>query len=201
MPIPFVRNNLNWQIAPAEPEQTEPESLPEPFVPLPVAELPVPVWNGIPNAEREWLEQNLQGSIPMRDHEHVSSVINPFPNEKRLFVGANVFCSNALFNLGGGKVYLRDHVFFGQGVMILTGGHSTVHTNRERQAPNPRRGNDIVIEEGVWIASGAIIIGPCRIGAHSVIAAGSVVLPGDYESGCVYAGCPAELKKHLDLHP
>jgi serine acetyltransferase len=34
---------------------------------------------------------------------------------------------------------------------------------------------DIIIESGAWIASRAIIIGPCRIGRNAVIGSGCIV--------------------------
>ncbi|MBR8429662.1 hypothetical protein K6Y76_22955 [Burkholderia cenocepacia] len=56
----------------------------------------------------------------------------------------------------------------------------------------PRDGRDIVIGKGVWIASNAIVLGPCTIGDNAVVAAGAVVTGGQLESGCLYAGVPAK---------
>jgi len=47
-----------------------------------------------------------------------------------------------------------------------------------------------VIGDGVWIASGVIIIGPSTIGEHAVVSAGSVVR-GDVEPFSIVAGNPA----------
>lgn len=33
----------------------------------------------------------------------------------------------------------------------------------------------MIIEDGVWIGAGAIILGGVKLGAHSIVAAGSVV--------------------------
>ena len=34
---------------------------------------------------------------------------------------------------------------------------------------------DVIIEDGVWIGAGAIILGGVKLGAHSIVATGSVV--------------------------
>ncbi|KAB1077934.1 acyltransferase [Methylobacterium soli] len=47
------------------------------------------------------------------------------------------------------------------------------------------------MEQGAWIASNATILGPCRVGRHSVIGVGSVVM-GDVRPGWFYAGVPAK---------
>ena len=115
---------------------------------------------------------------------------------RRVTLGRNVGLVNTLFNLVSGTVTVGDDVFFGHNVAILTGTHATDLTGLERQRGYPEAGRDIVIGEGAWIASNATIIGPCRIGAHAVIGAGSVVI-GDVEAGCLYAGVPARQIRRL----
>lgn len=48
-----------------------------------------------------------------------------------------------------------------------------------------------MIEEGVWLASHCLVLGPCRIGAHAVVAGGSLVRE-DVEPYTVVAGRPAK---------
>jgi len=50
----------------------------------------------------------------------------------------------------------------------------------------------IIIENDVWIGCGSIILGPCRIGRGSVIAAGSVVTK-DVPKYSIVGGNPAKL--------
>ena len=119
----------------------------------------------------------------------------------RLHFGVNVACTTTLFNTASGHIYIGDWSFFGQDCAVLTGEHPSWHILGERRDQIVTSGNDIVIGQGVWIASRAIIIGPCRIGDHAVIAAGSVVLSGDYEGSCLYAGNPAVFKKRIDFDP
>jgi tetrahydrodipicolinate N-acetyltransferase len=54
----------------------------------------------------------------------------------------------------------------------------------------------VVIEEGVWVASHALVLGPVRIGKHAVVAAGSLVLE-DVAPYTVVAGRPAKVIKKI----
>lgn len=116
----------------------------------------------------------------------------------RLHLGNDVHVINTFFNLSCGHVYIGDHSFFGNHCSLLTGTHPIDRKNKARHH-HPDSGNDIVIGEGVWIASHAVVIGPCKIGDHAVIASGSVLLPGDYEGGYLYAGLPAVAKRKIDF--
>ncbi|MCW1431179.1 sugar O-acetyltransferase [Novosphingobium sp. JCM 18896] len=86
-------------------------------------------------------------------------------------VGRNVFINQncTFYDLGG--LDIGDEVMIAPNVSIITSGHPL--------APSQRRsitiGKPIVIERGVWIATGATILGGVTIGENSVVAAGSVV--------------------------
>ena len=115
----------------------------------------------------------------------------------RVHTGTNVNLDNTMFNTNSGDIYIGDYSFTGQNVSIITGSHEITHINRLRQNFS-NKNRDIVIGKGVWICSGAIILGPCEIGDNAVVAAGSVVLPNTkIESGTLYAGVPATRKKEL----
>jgi acetyltransferase-like isoleucine patch superfamily enzyme len=93
----------------------------------------------------------------------------------RLKVSPTAGLSNVLVNTIGGNVDIGDYVFFGHDVLLLTGTHDFRLTGPRRQLIRPATNRDIVIENGAWIASRAIIIGPCRIGASAVIGSGCVI--------------------------
>lgn len=116
---------------------------------------------------------------------------------ERVICGTGVKLVNTFFNVNSGTVSIGDNSFFGHNVMVITGSHDTSQFGKERKHFG-RKGSDVTIGAGVWIASGAIILGPCTIGDNAVIAAGSVVLPGNYDAMGLYAGVPAVLKKKLD---
>jgi acetyltransferase-like isoleucine patch superfamily enzyme len=119
---------------------------------------------------------------------------------RRLKVGNGVQIVDAVINLSSGTVTIGDDAFCGHGVMLLTGKHSMSKFGQERQAAIPGAGRDIVLGRGVWVASGAIVIGPCDIGENSVIGAGSIV-SGSVPAGVFYSGAPAKYVHDIELQP
>jgi glycosyltransferase involved in cell wall biosynthesis/acetyltransferase-like isoleucine patch superfamily enzyme len=110
----------------------------------------------------------------------------------RLHVAPTAIVNNALFNLSSGDVTIGNYAFFGHSVSVFTGTHDWTKFGKERQLTVPESGRDVVIEEGAWVASNATIVGPCRIGAHSVVGVGSLVLK-DVEPYTIVAGSPAKV--------
>jgi acetyltransferase-like isoleucine patch superfamily enzyme len=105
---------------------------------------------------------------------------------------------NTLFNTSSGFIEVGDYVFTGHNVSIITGTHDYNLLLSERMLNFPSSGRDIFIGKGVWIGSNAVILGPCRVGDHAVIAAGSIVLPRmDISTGTVVAGIPARPVKTI----
>ena len=96
----------------------------------------------------------------------------------------------------GGDITIGEYAFFGHEVAVLTGTHDITEFGRQRQTTFPRSGRDVVIEEGVWVASHAMVLGPVRIGRHAVVAAGSLVLD-DVAPYTVVAGRPAKVIKKI----
>src|SRR3954465_5040283 len=94
----------------------------------------------------------------------------------RLHVHPTAILNNALINLSSGNVTIGEYAFFGHNVSILTGTHDWTKFGAERQVAVPSSGRDVVIEEGAWLSSHVIVVAPCRIGAHSVVGGGSLVL-------------------------
>ncbi|HGF2963651.1 acyltransferase [Burkholderia multivorans] len=114
----------------------------------------------------------------------------------RVEIGENVHLVNTLLNVSSGRISIGEQTFFGHNVSLITGTHDVASVMADRH-DYPRNGRDIVIGKGVWIASNAIVLGPCTIGDHAVIAAGAVVTGGQIESGCLYAGVPAKRIRKL----
>lgn len=120
-----------------------------------------------------------------------------FGDIARLKLSPHCVVNNALFNLSSGKITIGDNVFFGHNVSVITGTHDYRKFGQERKENYPKEGNDVVIEEGAWIASNVTVIGPCKIGKHSVIAAGAVV-KDDVYSYHVVGGIPAKTIKIIE---
>jgi acetyltransferase-like isoleucine patch superfamily enzyme len=116
---------------------------------------------------------------------------------RRLHLDPTAIVNDALFNLSGGEVTVGRHAFFGHGVSVLTGTHDMEQLGRERQTAITRSGRDVVIGEGAWLASGALVLGPCRIGEHAVVAAGSLVTR-DVAPYTVVAGRPATVVRTIE---
>jgi len=103
-------------------------------------------------------------------------------------VGRNVFVNQncTFYDLGG--LHISDDVMIGPNVSIITTGHPLEPSQRRAATI----GKPIVIERGVWIAAGAIIIGGVTVGEHSVVAAGSVVTK-DVPANSLVGGNPARV--------
>jgi acetyltransferase-like isoleucine patch superfamily enzyme len=93
----------------------------------------------------------------------------------RVRVSPTVGLADVLINTIGGSVDIGDYVFFGHDVLLLTGTHDFRLTGPSRQVNRQTANRDIVIERGAWIASRAVIIGPCRIGENAVIGCGCTI--------------------------
>lgn len=114
----------------------------------------------------------------------------------RLKIADGALPMNALFNTLSGTIEIGREVFFGHNVSILTGSHDYRKLGTERAAAVPSSGRDIVIEDGVWIASNATVLGPCRIGAHAVVAAGALVCDR-VPPYAIVAGVPARVVDYV----
>ena len=114
----------------------------------------------------------------------------------RLHLHETAIVNNALFNVSGGTITVEKDAFFGHDVAVLTGTHDIEKFGRARQTGFPRSGHDVVIGEGVWLASQALVLGPVTIGANAVVAAGSLVLE-DVAPYTIVAGRPAKVLRTI----
>jgi acetyltransferase-like isoleucine patch superfamily enzyme len=119
-----------------------------------------------------------------------------FGPPERVHVAGSAIVNDALLNTVSGSITVGEDAFFGHRVSVLTGTHDVTRRGRERQLAFPEAGRDVIIEEGAWIGSGAIVLGPSRIGAHAVVAAGAVVT-GDVAPETIVAGVPARVVRSL----
>lgn len=122
-----------------------------------------------------------------------------FGDKRRVCVHPTAKLDNAIVNVISGAVELEAWAFCGHDVKLLTGTHDITRRQADRHA-YPTEGRDIRIREGAWIGSGATVLGPCEVGAHAVVAAGSVVTR-DVEPLTVVAGVPARVVRTLESDP
>jgi UDP-2-acetamido-3-amino-2,3-dideoxy-glucuronate N-acetyltransferase len=116
--------------------------------------------------------------------------IGPFVEIQRgAVVGANCKIQSHTFICDG--VTIGDEVFVGHGVLFIndkmpraTRADGGVQTEDDWElAP-------VVVERGVSLGSGAVVLGGVRIGAGALVGAGAVVTK-DVEPGAVVVGNPA----------
>ena len=81
-------------------------------------------------------------------------------DRSRLHIPDTAVVNNALFNLSGGTITIGEYAFFGHDVAVLTGTHDIEQFGLARQLAFPRSGRDVVIGEGVWLASHVLVLGP-----------------------------------------
>jgi acetyltransferase-like isoleucine patch superfamily enzyme len=123
-----------------------------------------------------------------------------YGDERKLHLHPTAVVNDALFNLSSGEITVEEYAFFGHGVAILTGTHDITVFDRERQVGVPKSGRDVVIGRGAWISTNALVLGPCRIGEHAVVAAGSVVR-ADVPPYAVVGGVPARALTTITQRP
>lgn len=110
----------------------------------------------------------------------------------RLEIAESAQVNDALFNTVSGRITVREHAFFGHGVALLTGTHDVHVIGASRRTAVPHHGCDIEVGAGAWVSSRATVLGPARIGADAVVAAGAVVT-ADVPERAIVAGVPARV--------
>jgi len=147
-------------------------------------------WSGEREGEGKQTDAARSGHLDSEDPSLFAPRV--YGDPAKLHVDPTAVVNDALFNLSSGEITVGEWAFFGHGVSVLTGTHDWRIFGKARQTAVPKSGRDVVIEEGVWVSSGATVVGPCRIGAHAVVAVGAVVL-GDVAPYTIVGGVPAKL--------
>jgi acetyltransferase-like isoleucine patch superfamily enzyme len=145
----------------------------------------------------------------------------PYPQVRRwlisryaIYVGRDVDCHSGFRTHGGNRLYIYDNVklastlcgcqadiiikenvFFGHHVMLLTPQHDFTLTGLERQKKITAK--PILIEKDAWISSGAIVLGGVTIGEGAVVAAGAVVNK-DVPPFTIVGGVPAKVIRSVN---
>lgn len=117
----------------------------------------------------------------------------------RVTIADSARVNDAFFNVESGTITVEEDAFFGFDVRLYAATHDVSRLGVERQEAVPASGHDIVVKEGAWLASNAIVVGPAVIGRHAVVAAGSVVT-GDVGDYAIVAGIPAKPIRHIKDH-
>ena len=123
---------------------------------------------------------------------------NPLIFKDREDVVKHLIPKSVYFNTRSGKITVGSNTCFGEYVMVLTGKHNFISNIQSIEDLHkvPENGRDIEIGNNCYIGSGAIIIGPVKIGDYAVVGAGAVVTK-DVMSATLVGGIPASKIKNL----
>ena len=110
---------------------------------------------------------------------------------KNIHLGKNVFINACCNFQDQGGIFIGNNVLIGHNVTLATINHDVNIETRGNMLLKP-----IIIEDDVWIGSGAIITQGVRVGKGAIIAAGAIVTK-DVEPFSVVGGVPAKLIKRL----
>lgn len=113
---------------------------------------------------------------------------------ENILLGKNVWISRYV-SIEGNNIKIGDGVILAPFVQINDGTHKIDKILR-KVLMEPGDSKPIIIEEGTWIGSGAIILKGVKIGKGSIVGANSVVTK-DIPANTVYAGNPAKFIKFL----
>jgi acetyltransferase-like isoleucine patch superfamily enzyme len=135
------------------------------------------------------LEMKLNLAILCRLCAHVGEGVKVFGFPKltrpdRIRIGARSTINTGVVMAGRGGIEIGERVRISAGAIIETGFLDTTGGfDRHGHAP-------IVIEDGVWIAVGAVVLAGVTVGHDAIVAAGAVVTR-DVPAGSIAKGVPA----------
>jgi len=130
---------------------------------------------------------HLKIEVPAHPHGRFPVVIEGGEQQIRKHIPPSVY-----FNTASGRITVGAETSFGYDVKLVTGKHVDIGEAQRTgvQFHHVPDGRDITIGRNCFIGTGAIIIGPVRIGDYVVVGAGSVVTRDLLDRG-FYAGVPA----------
>ncbi|MTI18899.1 acyltransferase [Rhodobacteraceae bacterium RKSG542] len=117
----------------------------------------------------------------------------------RLVVGSNVDIGWQTTLAVGHAIKIGDNVrLAGRNFLAGYPGHPLDPEARAAGLPETEdQVGDIVLEDGVWLGTGAMVMAGVTIGAGTVVAAGSIVTK-DLPPRVLAGGCPARVIKQID---
>lgn len=115
-------------------------------------------------------------------------------NSNKIRCGRNVAINTGSYINAFGGLNLGDYVLIGSNVTISSGMHP-IDSIRGHIFEQPCLPKDIVIQDGVWIGAGAVIMPGVVLGRGCVVGANAVVTRSTEPLG-IYAGVPARLLRY-----
>lgn len=118
------------------------------------------------------------------------TVVHP----ENVSIGNDCGINHGVFILGASKIKIGSRVVLSARCMLIDAGLNSTEFGI-KPFPDHTYG-PIIIEDGVWIGAGAIILPGVCIGRNSIIGAGSVVT-ANIPDGSLAVGNPARVVKKL----
>ncbi|KAE8150011.1 trimeric LpxA-like protein [Aspergillus avenaceus] len=113
-----------------------------------------------------------------------------------LHVGKNTFLNSNLRVLDTCEVRIGDRVLLGPNVNLYGATHPMDPALRQ-EAKGPNTGQEIVVEDDVWLGGSVVVVAGVRIGRGSTVGAGSVVTR-DVPPFHFVAGNPAHVIRRIE---
>ena len=137
--------------------------------------------------------RKLFSKLTLEEIDPSFRVFPPFYTDagKNIHFGKNVFINACCNFQDQGGIFIGNNVLIGHNVTLATINHDVNIETRGNMLLKP-----IIIEDDVWVGSGAIITQGVRVGKGAIIAAGAIVTK-DVEPFSVVGGVPAKLIKKL----
>lgn len=109
-------------------------------------------------------------------------------------IGNRTAFNNNLLIHSAKSVKIGENCRIGENVTVIDfEAHGTLPEKRSKLG---KKGT-VVIGNNVWIGNSSIILKNVTIGENSIVAAGSVVLKGDYPSNSIVGGNPAKVIRSI----
>lgn len=122
-----------------------------------------------------------------------------------VFIGGNTlvmkehtFVNIGCFLDGSAAIYLGEYVRLGPYVKILTGTHTYAHSTLRRGPGSVDVCEPVILEQGVWVGMGALILPGVIVREGCIIGAGAILTKSTEPNG-LYAGNPARRIKDLPV--
>ncbi len=116
----------------------------------------------------------------------------------RITIGSGVFLNQLVMVAALESVEIGDHCMAANGCFITDSDHRFDDWSRPVTQQGFATDGPTVIEHNVWLGAHVVVTGNVRIGARSVIGAGSVVT-SDIPPGVIAAGAPARVLREIEF--
>ena len=161
----------------------------------------------------KFMVRSILGHLPLITFPRINVFLNralgyQLDYSVRIYSSAKIMGAIAV-SMGPGSFIGHETLITGGGASITIGAHCDISDRvaifcgtHEIDVSGPRAagaglGKNILIEDGVWIGFGALILPGVTIGKKSVVAAGTVV-HRDVPPYCVVAGNPMHVVRELN---